>query len=71
MTVLQSSRSTTNKVLDYPLNAWYATAWDHEVTRKPMARRIAGRPLALYRTEDFLEGRAAEAEGRPPVYVGR
>ncbi|MCX8456580.1 aromatic ring-hydroxylating dioxygenase subunit alpha [Paenarthrobacter ureafaciens] len=52
MTVLQSSRSTTNKVLDYPLNAWYATAWDHEVTRKPMARRIAGRPLALYRTED-------------------
>jgi phenylpropionate dioxygenase-like ring-hydroxylating dioxygenase large terminal subunit len=44
--------STTNKVLGYPLNAWYVAAWDHEVTRKPMARRIANRPLALYRTED-------------------
>ncbi|MDR6416333.1 aromatic ring-hydroxylating dioxygenase subunit alpha [Pseudarthrobacter sulfonivorans] len=52
MTVLQSARSTTNKVLGYPLNAWYVAAWDHEVTRKPMARRIADRPLALYRTED-------------------
>lgn len=26
---------------------------------------------ALYRTEDFLEGRRAEAEGRPPKYRGR
>lgn len=26
---------------------------------------------ALYRTEDFLEGRTAEAEGREPVYRGR
>lgn len=26
---------------------------------------------ALYRTQDFLEGRKARAEGRPPVYVGR
>jgi len=25
----------------------------------------------LFRTEDFLEGRKAEAEGRPPVYQGR
>jgi enoyl-CoA hydratase len=25
---------------------------------------------ALFQTEDFLEGRAAEAEGRPPVYHG-
>lgn len=48
----QSMTSTTNKVLGYPLNAWYVAAWDHEVTRKPMARRIANRPLALYRTED-------------------
>lgn len=52
MTVLQSAGSTTNKVLGYPLNAWYVAAWDHEVTRKPLARRIADRPLALYRTED-------------------
>ncbi len=26
---------------------------------------------ALYRTEDFQEGRKAEAEGRPPVYRGK
>ncbi len=26
---------------------------------------------ALYRTEDFVEGRRAEAEGRPPKYTGR
>jgi enoyl-CoA hydratase/carnithine racemase len=26
---------------------------------------------ALYRTEDFLEGRRAEAEGRPPRYTGK
>jgi len=26
---------------------------------------------ALYRTEDFVEGRRAEAEGRPPKYRGR
>jgi enoyl-CoA hydratase/carnithine racemase len=25
----------------------------------------------LYRTEDFLEGRRAEAEGRPPKYQGK
>jgi enoyl-CoA hydratase len=26
---------------------------------------------ALYKTEDFKEGRRAEAEGRPPIYQGR
>ena len=52
MTVSNPPSSTTNKVLGHPLNAWYVAAWDHEVTRKPMARRIADRPLALYRTED-------------------
>jgi hypothetical protein len=26
---------------------------------------------ALYRTEDFIEGRRAEAEGRPPKYLGK
>ena len=25
----------------------------------------------LYRTEDFIEGRKAEAEGRPPKYQGK
>ncbi|MEO8093618.1 MAG: aromatic ring-hydroxylating dioxygenase subunit alpha [Pseudolysinimonas sp.] len=44
--------STVDKVLPYPLNAWYVAAWDHEITRTILARTIAGRPLALYRTED-------------------
>ena len=44
--------STTDKAPGHPLNAWYVAAWDHEVTRKPMSRRVANRPLALYRTED-------------------
>jgi hypothetical protein len=26
---------------------------------------------ALYRTEDFKEGRSAEAENRPPIYQGK
>ena len=26
---------------------------------------------ALFHTEDFIEGRNAEAEGRPPVYQGK
>jgi enoyl-CoA hydratase/carnithine racemase len=26
---------------------------------------------ALYRTQDFVEGRRAEAEGRPPKYQGK
>lgn len=52
MTAVSSTSSTTNKVLPHPLNAWYVAAWDHEVTRKPMSRRIANRPVAMYRTED-------------------
>jgi phenylpropionate dioxygenase-like ring-hydroxylating dioxygenase large terminal subunit len=48
-------QSTVNKVLGFPLNAWYVAAWDYEVNRTPLARTIAGRSLALYRT---LDGRA-------------
>ncbi|MFV2119321.1 Rieske 2Fe-2S domain-containing protein [Streptomyces sp. Act-28] len=45
------------KIFNYPRNAWYAAAWDHEVTgRQPLARTIAGVPLALWRN---TEGRAA------------
>jgi phenylpropionate dioxygenase-like ring-hydroxylating dioxygenase large terminal subunit len=44
--------TTTTKITNYPLNAWYVAAWDYEVTRKPIARTIADRPLALYRSED-------------------
>ena len=44
--------TTVARILPYPLNAWYAAAWDHEVGRSILARTIAGRPLAIYRTED-------------------
>ncbi|PWJ54392.1 vanillate demethylase subunit A [Quadrisphaera granulorum] len=41
------------KIFPFPLNAWYAAAWDHEVTsQKPLARTVAGQPMALYRTAD-------------------
>jgi enoyl-CoA hydratase/carnithine racemase len=33
--------------------------------------KLGAQYSALYRTEDFLEGRRAEAEGRPPKYQGR
>jgi enoyl-CoA hydratase/carnithine racemase len=33
--------------------------------------KLGAQYAALYRTEDFVEGRRAEAEGRPPKYRGR
>ena len=33
--------------------------------------KLGAQYAALYRTEDFIEGRRAEAEGRPPKYRGR
>jgi phenylpropionate dioxygenase-like ring-hydroxylating dioxygenase large terminal subunit len=36
---------------DFPLNAWYAAAWDVEVTRALFPRTICGQELVLYRTE--------------------
>jgi vanillate O-demethylase monooxygenase subunit len=47
------STTTTNKVLGHPLNAWYVAAWDHEVTGKSLfPRKVANRPLVMYRTDD-------------------
>jgi vanillate O-demethylase monooxygenase subunit len=36
----------------YPLNAWYAAAWDHEVRRELLARTICGKKLVLYRSTE-------------------
>jgi enoyl-CoA hydratase/carnithine racemase len=33
--------------------------------------KLGAQYAALYRTEDFVEGRRAEAEGRPPQYKGK
>ena len=37
----------------FPLNAWYAVAWGHEVsTRSVLGRKACSRPLALWRKPD-------------------
>lgn len=38
----------------FPLNAWYAAAWDTEIKRALFPRRIAGRPIVLYRKADGM-----------------
>lgn len=53
MNTASANTTTTAKLLSHPLNAWYAAAWYHEVTNKAISSRtVAGRPLALYRTQD-------------------
>jgi aryl-alcohol dehydrogenase-like predicted oxidoreductase len=47
--------TTTTKITNYPLSAWYVVAWDYEVVRKPIARTVGDTPLALYRTEDVFD----------------
>ncbi len=37
---------------DWPMNAWYAAAWDVEVKRALLPRQIAGRKIVLYRRQD-------------------
>jgi enoyl-CoA hydratase len=38
---------------------------------RPALSKLSEQYVALYRTQDFLEGRRSEAEGRPPVYTGK
>jgi phenylpropionate dioxygenase-like ring-hydroxylating dioxygenase large terminal subunit len=53
MTALDHPASVTAKIFPYPLNAWYAVAWDHELTHKAiLSRTVVDRPMALYRTSD-------------------
>ncbi len=33
-------------------NYWYVAGYDHEITRKPLARMILGEPIVLFRKED-------------------
>lgn len=50
---LESTERVTAKIFPYPRNAWYAVAWDHEVTsRQPLARTIADTAVVLYRTDE-------------------
>jgi phenylpropionate dioxygenase-like ring-hydroxylating dioxygenase large terminal subunit len=43
----------------FPLNAWYAAAWDVDVQRSLFARTVCGKHVVLYRT---LSGRVAALE---------
>ncbi|MDV8022716.1 aromatic ring-hydroxylating dioxygenase subunit alpha [Rhodococcus sp. IEGM 1330] len=43
----------TAKNMQFPLDAWYVAAWDHEVTSAALtARTIAGKSMVLYRTDE-------------------
>lgn len=42
----------TFKQTDFPLNAWYAAAWDVELKSELLPRRICGRNLVFYRKRD-------------------
>ena len=42
----------TFKLADWPRNCWYAAAYDVELRRELLARKIAGRNLVMYRRED-------------------
>ena len=43
----------------WPMNAWYAVAWDHEVRHELLPRTICGKKIVLYRRTD---GRIAALE---------
>jgi enoyl-CoA hydratase len=40
-------------------------------TERLALSKLSAQYVALYKTQDFLEGRSAEAVGRPPVYRGK
>jgi phenylpropionate dioxygenase-like ring-hydroxylating dioxygenase large terminal subunit len=58
---------------DFPLNAWYAAAWDHEVGRNLMARTVANRPIVFYRTTSGRPVALADAcwHRLAPLSMGR
>jgi enoyl-CoA hydratase/carnithine racemase len=41
-----------------------------QTERLPLSK-LSEQYIALHRSDDFLEGRRAEADGQPPVYRGR
>ena len=36
----------------FPLNAWYAAAWDYEIKRELTARTVCDKDIVLYRRTD-------------------
>lgn len=53
--------STPRRCPDIPHAAWYAAGTSDEIGRTPLARRVLGIPVVLYRT---LDGRAVALEDR-------
>jgi vanillate O-demethylase monooxygenase subunit len=37
---------------NFPLNSWYAAAWDFEVKNTLLHRKVCNKPLLLYRKKD-------------------
>ncbi|MFE5240357.1 MULTISPECIES: aromatic ring-hydroxylating dioxygenase subunit alpha [unclassified Streptomyces] len=74
MSVTTPPSTAAAKIFNYPRNAWYAAAWDHEVSGKqPLARTIAGVPLALWRTTEGRPVALADAcwHRLAPLSMGR
>src|SRR5436853_3449618 len=51
--------ATSTAPRGFPLNAWYAAAWSHEIKRELTARTICNKDIVLYRRTD---GQAAALE---------
>jgi enoyl-CoA hydratase len=72
---LEAGIATARKIAACgPLSIKATLTSAHQVidpTEADALSRLDAQYSALYRTEDFLEGRRAEAEGRPPRYQGK
>jgi vanillate monooxygenase len=57
----------------FPLNAWYAAAWDVEVGRHLLPKTVGNRPIVFYRTEDGRPVALADAcwHRLVPLSMGR
>ncbi|WP_332702259.1 aromatic ring-hydroxylating dioxygenase subunit alpha [Devosia sp.] len=45
----------------FPMNAWYAAAWDTEIKRALLPRKICGKPVVMYRKQDGTPVALADA----------
>ena len=53
------STAAVDRSKPWPMNAWYAAAWDHEIKHKLTPRTICGKKVVMYRRTD---GRVAALE---------
>lgn len=62
-----------SKKKTFPLNAWYAAAYDVEVGRSLLARTICGQNVVLYRKQDNTAAALANAcwHRLVPLSLGR